>query len=312
MGSSDTGAPILTSFQYELRSKQYATSNSSSGKLFMTFVGGSVGGIANVLIGHPFDTLKVRMQMLHTSLFSCIKSMIAQEGSRSLYKGITSPLYNVPIIYSLCFGSYEVGLWAQGVRFSKEPSPLQASIAGGWAGFVISFVLTPMELVKIRQQMEGVGQKIHASKAWTIARQIVHNQGIRQLFKANTLTIAREIPANAAYFGSFIYLKETFRPIIGDNSLNTIIVGGLAGLCSWLVSYPQDTIKTRIQCDTMNAYQRHRLFNDNGIIDCFRKTLRNEGMAGFWKGFSACAIRATFAEAITFTVYDKFRKRFVH
>ena len=312
MASTETGAPILTSFQYELRAKHHVTSPSSSENLSMTFVGGSLGGIANVLIGHPFDTLKVRMQMLNTSLFSCIKSMIAQEGATSLYKGIKSPLYNVPIIYSLCFGSYEVGLWALGVRFSKEPTPWQASIAGGWAGFVISFVLTPMELVKCRQQMEGVGQKIHASKACTIAKQIVQSQGIRQLFKANTLTIAREVPANAVYFGAFIYLKEAFKPIFGDNSFNTIVVGGLAGLASWIVGYPQDTIKTRIQCDVTNMYQRHRMFNDNGIIDCFRKTLRNEGIAGFWKGFSACAIRATFAEAITFTVYEKFRKRFVY
>jgi len=312
MASTETGAPILTPFQYELRAKHHVTSPSSSENLSMTFVGGSLGGIANVLIGHPFDTLKVRMQMLNTSLFSCIKSMIAQEGPTSLYKGIASPLYNVPIIYSLCFGSYEVGLWALGVRFHKEPTPWKASIAGGWAGFVISFVLTPMELVKCRQQMEGVGQKIHASKAWTIARQIVQNQGIRQLFKANTLTIAREVPANAVYFGAFIYLKEAFKPIFGDNSFNTIVVGGLAGLASWVVGYPQDTIKTRIQCDVTNMYQRHRMFNDNGIIDCFKKTIRNEGIAGFWKGFSACAIRATFAEAITFTVYEKFRKRFVY
>lgn len=287
-------------------------SHNDTGNLALTFLGGCVGGLANVFVGHPFDTLKVRMQMLHTKLIPSIKFMIKNEGPASLYKGIASPLYNVPIIYSLCFGSYEVGLWALGVGFRKDPSVLEATLAGGWAGLVISFALTPMELVKCRLQMEGVGQRVQGTKAWQMTKTLAQTHGIRELFKANTLTILREVPSNAAYFGVFVYLKHVLKPILGDGALNIITVGGISGLASWIVAYPQDTVKTRIQCDTLGTYKRNNYFNDNGIIDCGRKIWQQEGMRGFWKGFSACSIRAIFSEAVTFFAYDRFRKHFIY
>ena len=309
MSSNDTGAPLLTSFQKDVERQSFQPSVRN---LTLGFIGGCFGGIANVLVGHPFDTLKVRMQILHTSLAASAKSMIIQEGPSSLYKGIASPLYNVPIIYSLCFGSYEMALWALNVSFKKDPTIWQATIAGSWAGFVISFVLTPMELIKCRQQMEGVGQKIVTTKSLDMAKQIFQTNGIKEFFKANTLTIIREVPGNAVYFASYVYLKNTLKSQLGDGSFNTITVGGIAGLLSWVVSYPQDVVKTKIQCDVTNMYKRHKYFNDSGIIDCWKKIIKNEGFSGFWKGFSACALRATFAEAVTFSVYDSFRKEFIH
>ena len=309
MSSDETGASLLTSFQADVQLQQFIP---SKGKLILSFVGGCLGGVANVLVGHPFDTLKVRMQMLQTSLTSSAKSMIVQEGPFSLYKGITSPLYNVPVIYSLCFGSYEMALWALGVGFKQDPTLWQATAAGSWAGFVISFVLTPMELIKCRQQMEGVGKKVSSTKGWLMTKQVIQTQGIRGLFKANTLTIIREVPANAVYFAAYVYFKNAMKPKLGDGGLNTVIVGGIAGLLSWVVSYPQDVVKTRIQCDVTNMYKKHKFFNDSGILDCWKKIYKNEGFGGFWKGFSACALRATFAEAVTFTVYDSFTKRFIH
>lgn len=295
-----------------LNSPPELKSHKDTENLALGFLGGCVGGLANVFVGHPFDTLKVRMQMHRTKLIPCIKSMIKNEGPASLYKGITSPLYNVPIIYSLCFGSYEVGLWALGARFHKEPTVLESVAAGAWAGLVISFALTPMELVKCRLQMEGVGQRVQKTKAWQMTKTLAQTYGIRELYKANTLTILREVPSNAAYFGVYVYLKNALKPILGDGALNIITVGGLSGLASWIVAYPQDTVKTRVQCDTLGTYKRSKYFNDNGIIDCGRKIWQQEGMRGFWKGFSACSIRATFSEAVTFFVYDRFRKQFIY
>lgn len=47
------------------------------------------------------------MQMIQTRLGSCIKSMIKREGITSFYKGVYSPLYSLPAINAVVFGSYE-------------------------------------------------------------------------------------------------------------------------------------------------------------------------------------------------------------
>jgi len=67
-------------------------SQSSPLKLFPSFslpqlshaqrdiIAGSLAGFCIVLTGHPLDTLKVRMQMLHTGFLKTCTSMIKNEG----------------------------------------------------------------------------------------------------------------------------------------------------------------------------------------------------------------------------------------
>lgn len=53
------------------------------------------------------------------------------------------------------------------------------------------------------------------------------------------ITILRECISMPIYFNTYYYLKE--------KTDNSFISGGTAGVLSWLIPYPIDTIKTRIQ-----------------------------------------------------------------
>jgi solute carrier family 25 carnitine/acylcarnitine transporter 20/29 len=78
----------------------------------ISFLGGCIGGVSNVLSGHPLDTMKVRMQMSEIGFMDCIRQMFRTEGSMSFFKGVASPLYSIPFVYALYFGSYEFAKWA--------------------------------------------------------------------------------------------------------------------------------------------------------------------------------------------------------
>ena len=69
-----------------------------------------VGGAAGIAVGHPFDTIKVRLQAdLHGDFVSPMQSLkktVRAEGVAGLFKGLASPLAgNVPIQAAL-FGGF--------------------------------------------------------------------------------------------------------------------------------------------------------------------------------------------------------------
>lgn len=62
------------------------------------FVAGGVGGVFTVAVGHPFDTVKVRLQTMpkpapgeapiFTGALDCVKKTVAKEGFLALYRGM--------------------------------------------------------------------------------------------------------------------------------------------------------------------------------------------------------------------------------
>jgi solute carrier family 25 (mitochondrial carnitine/acylcarnitine transporter), member 20/29 len=116
-----------------------------------SFIAGGFAGVSNVLAGHPFDTLKVRLQTSnqYKGLADCFRQTIAKDGLISLYRGIGAPLVGVTPMFALSFWSYEVG--QQLVKASKNNSAaaeftmLDYALAGGFSAIPTTVITTPME-----------------------------------------------------------------------------------------------------------------------------------------------------------------------
>ena len=64
------------------------------------FVAGGVGGVCAVLVGHPFDLVKVRLQTAEKGVYSgamdVVRKTVAREGPiKGLYAGVSAPLVGV-------------------------------------------------------------------------------------------------------------------------------------------------------------------------------------------------------------------------
>ena len=67
---------------------------------FRSLAAGGVGGVCAVLVGHPFDLVKVRMQTaekgVYTGAIDVVRKTFAREGvRRGLYAGVSAPLVGV-------------------------------------------------------------------------------------------------------------------------------------------------------------------------------------------------------------------------
>lgn len=66
------------------------------------------------------------------------------------------------------------------------------------------------------------------------------------MYRGLTITLLRDAPVNGVYIYTYEYIREKLHPGCresGQENLNsTLVAGGLAGVASWVSSYPLDVI----------------------------------------------------------------------
>lgn len=224
-----------------------------------------------------------------------------------LYKGVLPPLYGQVGINAVLFGIQGNMTRALGNNGLKEHF-----IAGSVAGAVQCLIASPMELVRIRLQMQGEGvsskaEKIsdrrfhYCSPSDCLKKIYLHEKGIRGLFRGMTLTLMREIPSFGTYFASYEYLCQQTNAMTEDGKVGSyaklLFCGGSAGILCWIVTYPADVIKTRHQMDGMGVTKY------NGVIDCAVKSIRHEGFGLLFRGMNPTLLRAFPTNAATLSTY---------
>jgi solute carrier family 25 carnitine/acylcarnitine transporter 20/29 len=117
------------------------------------FIAGVASGCTTLLIGHPFETIKVRCQTDSAiKPLQCLKDTIRKEGFKALYKGATPPLFGWVVMDSVHYGTLtNLRLLLQKDR---KLTLLDHGLSGLGTGIVVSFVATPIEVLKANLQIQ--------------------------------------------------------------------------------------------------------------------------------------------------------------
>ncbi|TPX34661.1 hypothetical protein SmJEL517_g02721 [Synchytrium microbalum] len=133
---------------------------------------GSVAGFTGKIVEFPFDTVKVRLQTQplpepgtaprFRGAIDCFIKTVRSEGVLGLYKGLSPPLVGSMVENSVLFFSYNHIQNLIRTHTSSNPnealSVQQLALAGFLSGGVVSFILTPIELVKCKLQVQDVNR----------------------------------------------------------------------------------------------------------------------------------------------------------
>lgn len=129
--------------------------------MIVDFIAGANGGTACVLVGQPFDTVKVKMQTFPShfrNAFDCLKTTLMVERVRGLYAGTVPALVaNIAenSILFLCYGRCQSVIQSVfKVTRAEDLSVFQKACAGSIAAFITSFALCPTELIKCKLQAQ--------------------------------------------------------------------------------------------------------------------------------------------------------------
>eukprot|EP00210_Caulerpa_lentillifera_P007289 g6968.t1 len=288
-------------------------------KILGDVVAGTCGGFSVTLVGHPFDTLKVRLQTqptnppIYDGLVDCFKKTIRWEGPTGLYKGVTAPLAGQLFFRAslfTAFGASKRYLATNADGTVRKLTSIDFYKAGAMTGFAAAFTEGPIDFYKSQLQVQIIRAKTDASykppftSTFHAVKQSIKANGFKGPFQGLPATILRNVPGNSVYLGSFQVMKEAAakRRQCKTSELPSsflLSAAGFGGILYWITVYPIDVIKSAQMSDSM--IKTERIYPT--MITTLRKLYQEDGVRRFYRGFSPCIARAAPANAaMLFTV----------
>ncbi|KAA0148196.1 hypothetical protein FNF27_03148 [Cafeteria roenbergensis] len=190
-------------------------------------------------------------------------------------------------------------------------------VAGGGAGAITKTSIAPLERIKILMQLEGMTHA--ADRKYTSLFQslktVLREEGVLSLWKGNGANVVRVVPVYALKFAFNDEFKAIVRRFRAEQSAAAVAAGGaatrtklsfgeriaagtMAGMFQIVVTYPLEVTRTRLTLGPGLGLQY------KGILDCMRKTVRSEGLAGLYKGLGPTILSGAPYVGLQMTGYD--------
>ncbi|XP_063696419.1 mitochondrial glutamate carrier 1-like isoform X2 [Culicoides brevitarsis] len=222
---------------------------------------------------------------MYKSMFDCFKKTYHAEGYFGMYRGSAVNILLITPEKAIKLAANDFFRHYLTTKSGDLPITRQM-LSGGLAGLCQIVVTTPMELLKIQMQDAGRTQGKNSSKisASSIALSLFREKGLAGLYKGTGATMLRDVSFSVVYFPMFAILNN-MGPRKTDGSGEAVfwwsfLSGCSAGAFAALFVNPFDVIKTRLQA--LKKAEGELVFN--GVADCIKKTLKNEGPTAFYKG----------------------------
>lgn len=281
------------------------------------FMQGGIAGAFGATIVYPIDLVKTRMQnqrntvvgqVLYKNSIDCAKKILRNEGVLGFYRGLGPQLIGVAPEKAI---KLTVNDLIRAKTMDPETGRIKLfweMIAGGAAGGCQVIFTNPLEIVKIRLQIQGEAAKLEGAVAKG-AIHIIRQLGLLGLYKGATACLLRDIPFSAIYFTAYSHLKkDVFHEGYNGKHLSfgeTLAAAGIAGMPAAYLTTPADVVKTRLQVESKQGQTNYR-----GVRDAFIKIYREEGFRALYKGGPARVVRSSPQFGFTLLGYETLKTMF--
>ncbi|XP_066515413.1 mitochondrial thiamine pyrophosphate carrier isoform X2 [Hoplias malabaricus] len=186
-------------------------------------------------------------------------------------------------------------------------TPDEAALAGSAAGMVTRAIISPLDVIKIRFQIEKVSSKNPQGKYSSLlqaSRCMLTEEGLQAFWKGHIPAQLLSVCYGAVQFASFETLTELVHKNTSYNSQMPgvhFLCGGLAAVSATIACQPLDTLRTRFAAQgEPKVYHtlRHAVFT----------MYRQEGVLTFYRGLTPTLVAVFPYAGLQFFFYNVLNK----
>jgi len=205
-----------------------------------------------------------------------------------------------------------------------ELSTASNAIAGGIAGALTRTCIAPLDVVKIRWQLQrepsvrGLyrASEVKGAKYFSVGqtiRTITKEEGLQSLWKGNLLAEGFWICAMGVQFAAYHRTRKFFENAFGANGPSfcneqqfcqgttlSLLGGAVAGLNAAILAYPLDMLHTRFA-----AQPEPKIYPN--IRTAIGTIYRGQGVWGFYRGLAPTVAQVVPYIALQFGVYENMK-----
>ncbi|XP_065176103.1 mitochondrial substrate carrier family protein L-like [Sycon ciliatum] len=256
---------------------------------------GVLYGTTNVCVGHPFDTIKTKMQAQKgfegMTMAGTFKETIRKDGFKGLYRGCVPPLWGSGIYRSSQFAVFEAVYTYLDTPVCKWELPgtgglqLRVLLGGAAAATTRAVIECPLEVAKVRRQ---------TGQSWEF----------KSLYKGFTVTWIRTLGLMSTYFILVDSQRRHNADLFKSTFVGPFLVSGVSATLAWWLVWPFEYMKSQVQSN----YGK-----DMSLFARMRMTMRERGgFFALYRGIGPGSIRSFLANGCSMIVMANAQRYISH
>lgn len=165
-------------------------------------------------------------------------------------------------------------------------------VFGGMSGIIATTAIQPLDTIKVRLQMTGVGQKGVKGSFLGTGAALLKNEGVLGLYAGYSAAVLRQAVYGTARLGLF----QTFTNLLQHDShspltfIQKVGCGLASGAIGSMIGNPCDLALVRMQADGQLPVSERR--NYSGVFGALARISKEEGVVALWRGCQPTVARA--------------------
>uniref|UniRef100_A0A1B0AZ08 Mitochondrial 2-oxoglutarate/malate carrier protein n=1 Tax=Glossina palpalis gambiensis TaxID=67801 RepID=A0A1B0AZ08_9MUSC len=182
-------------------------------------------------------------------------------------------------------------------------------IIGGLAGMTATVFVQPMDLIKTRMQMTGVGTAHKEYKnSIDIVLNVLKEEGLLKFYRGIGAGLLRQATYTTTRMGVYQTINDMYKDRTGlaiPSTAASIIMGLTAGASGAFVGTPAEVALIRMMVDGKLPASERR--NYRNVIDALVRIHQEEGIKGLWTGCLPTVGRAMVVNMCQLASYSQFK-----